>query len=367
MAAQTYDQIIKDLKNKVYHPIYFLFGDEPYYIDLIAEYIENNVLSDMEKEFNQTVLYGRDVDLATITGNAKRYPMMSNYQVVIVREAQDVKDLFKKKRSGDDEDDSDADSDSGDDKDPLVQYLQKPLQSTLLVFCYKYKKPDKRTKAGKLLEKTGVVFESKKLYENKIPAWVTAYVKSKGCQIQDDAANLLAEYLGTDLAKVSNELDKLMINVPKGSAINSDHIEKNIGISKDYNVFELQQAMAKRDFVKINRIINYFGANQKNNPLVITLSTLHSYFTKVVAFHIFKGKPGVDMAAALGVMFFFVKDYEAAARTFSMEAAKRAISLLHEYDLKSKGVNSGETSENDLLKELIFKIMHPSVPLVSAD
>lgn len=361
MAAQTYEQIIKDLKNKVYHPVYFLFGDEPYYIDLIAEYIESNVLTDMEKEFNQTILYGRDVDMVTVTGNAKRYPMMSNYQVVIVREAQDIKDLFRKKKGSDDDSDDGGVEDAGDDKDPLVQYLQHPLKSTILVFCYKYKKPDKRTKAGKLLEKTGVFFESKKIYENKIPAWVMAYVKSKGYQIQEDAAALLGDYLGTDLSKVSNELDKLMINIPKGTAINSDQIEKNIGISKDYNVFELQQAMARRDFLKISRIINYFGANPKSNPMVITLSTLATYFNKIITFHAFKGKPGVDMASELGVMFFFVKDYEAAARTFSFDAAVRAIHLLHEYDLKSKGVNSGDTSENDLLKELIFKIMHPGV------
>ncbi|HMT28382.1 MAG TPA: DNA polymerase III subunit delta, partial [Bacteroidia bacterium] len=199
MAAQTFDAILKDLKNKVYSPVYFLHGEESYYIDQLSEFIENHVLSDMEKEFNQSVLYGRDVDLNTILSNAKRYPMMSNYQVVIIREAQDVKDLFKKKKSSDD--DTDEAEDDDDDKDQFLNYLKKPQKSTLLVFCYKYKKLDKRTKASKMLDKAGVVFESKKLYDNQIPAWVSGYVKNRGYKIKEDAAQLLAEYLGTDLSK----------------------------------------------------------------------------------------------------------------------------------------------------------------------
>lgn len=357
MAAQTFEAILKELKNKVYHPIYFLHGEEPYYIDQLSEYIETQVLSDMEKEFNQTILYGRDVDLVTIIGNAKRYPMMANYQVVIIREAQDVKDLFKKKKSDDDDDDGD------DDKDLLLNYLKNPQKSTLLVFCYKYKKLDKRTKASKFLEKAGVVFESKKLYDNQIPAWVSTYVKSKGYKVKEDAANLLSEYLGTDLSKVSNELDKLMINIPKGAEIDSVLIEKNIGISKDFNVFELQNAISKRDYLKVNRIINYFGANQKNNPMVLTISTLNAFFNKVIAYHIFKGKPGVNLAGALGVNPYFMKDYDIAARNFPLSAAIQVISLLHEYDLRSKGVNNLNTSENDLLKELVYKIMHPQAVL----
>jgi len=357
MAAQTFDAILKELKNKVYHPVYFLHGEEAYYIDFLSDYIESHVLSDMEKEFNQTILYGRDVDLVTIIGNAKRYPMMSNYQVVIIREAQDIKDLFKKKISEDDDNDVD------DDKDLLLNYLKKPQKSTLLVFCYKYKKLDKRTKVSKFLEKAAVVFESKKLYDNQIPAWVTSYVKSKGYKVKDDAAQLLSEYLGTDLSKVSNELDKLMINIPKGAEIDSVLIEKNIGISKDFNVFELQNAISKRDYLKVNRIINYFGANQKNNPMVLTISTLNAFFNKVIAYHIFKGKPGVNLAAALGVNPYFMRDYDIAARNFPLAAAIQVISLLHEYDLRSKGVNNLNTSENDLLKELVYKMMHPQAVL----
>jgi len=356
MATHTYESIIKDLKNKVYHPVYFLHGDEPFFIDKLAEYIETHVLTDMEKEFNQTILYGRDIDPVTIFSNAKRYPMMSNYQVVIIREAQDVRNLFKKK-SGEDGDDSSDD----DDIDPFLQYLQHPQKSTVLVFCYKYKKLDKRTRTGKFLEKSAVVLESKKLYDDKIPGWVTAYVKSKGFKISDQAADLLAEYLGADLSKVSNELDKLMIGLKSGAEINAAAIESNIGISKDFNVFELQKAISKKDFHKVNMIINYFGSNPKSNPFVLTLSTLNGYFNKIISYHVFKGKPGVNLASAMGVNPYFIRDYDTAARSFSLNDAVYAISLLHEYDLRSKGVNNLSTTENELLKELVYKIMHPGV------
>jgi len=363
MAAYTFESIIRELKNKIYHPVYFFHGEEPYFIDQIAEYMETNILNDMEKEFNQSVYYGRDIDPLSIFSNAKRYPMMSNYQLVIIREAQDVRNLFRRKQASDDDGDDFQDSDQ-DDTDPFFNYLKNPQKSTILVFCYKYKKLDKRTKAGKLLDQTGVVFESKKLYDDKIPAWVIGYVKNKGYQIGDKAAGLLAEYLGNDLAKVSNELDKLMIGLPTGSELNAALIEKNIGISKDFNVFELQSAMSQRDFKKVNRIISYFGANPKNNPLVLTLSTLNGYFNKIISYHVFKGKPGVNLSAALGINPYFMKDYDAAARSFSLKDSIHAISVLHEYDLRSKGVNNLNTTDNELLKELMYKIMHPSVNAV---
>lgn len=359
MATYTFESIIKDLKNKVYHPVYFFHGDEPYFIDQLSEYIESHVLTDMEKEFNQSILYGRDIDPVSIFSSAKRYPMMSNYQVVIIREAQDVRNLFKKKSGADEE--GAGSSDDGDDQDPFFQYLQHPQKSTILVFCYKYKKLDKRTKAGKLLEKSAVVFESKKLYDDKVPAWINSYVKNKGYKIGDQASGLLAEYLGADLSKVSNELDKLMIGLKPGSEINAASIESNIGISKDFNVFELQNAISKKDFQKVNRIINYFGSNPKNNPFVLTLSTLNGYFNKIISYHVFKGKPGVNLASAIGINPFFMRDLDMAARSFSLSDAMYAISLLHEYDLRSKGVNNLSTTENELLKELIYKLMHPRV------
>ncbi len=361
MATYTFESIIKELKNKVYHPVYFLHGEEPYFIDQLSEYIETHVLTDMEKEFNQSIFYGRDIDPVSIFSSAKRYPMMSNYQVVIIREAQDVRNLFRRKSGSED---GDSSAEDNDDLDPFYQYLQHPQKSTILVFCYKYKKLDKRTRTGKFLEKTAVVLESKKLYDDKIPAWINGYVKNKGFKIDDRASGLLAEYLGADLSKVSNELDKLMIGLKPGAEINSVAIESNIGISKEFNVFELQNAISKKDFQKVNRIINYFGSNPKSNPFVLTLSTLNGYFNKIISYHVFRGKPGVNMASAMGINPYFMKDYELAARNYSLNDAVNAVSLLHEYDLRSKGVNNLSTTENELLKELVYKIMHPGIVAV---
>ena len=355
MAASTFESILKDLKKKVYYPVYFLQGEEPYYIDEIASFIEANVLSESEKEFNQTIVYGRDTDPASIFSMARRYPMMSNYQVVIVREAQDIKNLFRRKSN---DDDTGA---SSDDNDPFIKYLTNPQKSTVLVFCYKYKKIDKRTRVSKLLDKNGLVFEAKKLYDNQIPGWVDAYVKSNGFRITEGASRLISEYLGTELSKLSNELDKLIINLPANGTITAESIEQNIGISKDYNVFELQNAIGSRDYQKVLRIVNYFGANPKSNPIVLTLSTLNGFFNKLITYHAMKGKPGVNIASALGINPYFQKDYDKAARNFSLQDSIRAINMLHEYDLRSKGVNNYSTSDNELLKELLYKIMHQTV------
>ncbi len=359
MPVQTFEAILKDLKNKVYHPVYFLTGDEPYFIDELAHAIETGVLSDMEKEFNQTILYGRDVDVKTIVSHAKRYPMMANYQVVIVREAQDIKNLFPKKGA-----DEEAEDESGSapdaDRDLFFEYLSNPLKSTLLVLCYKYKKADKRTKSGKILDKAGVLFESKKLYDDKIAGWISAYVKNKGFRIDDEAAVLLGEYLGVELSKVSNELDKLMIGRKPGTVLDSDLIEKNIGISKDFNVFELQKAFTKKDVYKANMIVDYFGKNPKNNPMVLTLAALNSFFTKIISVHVYKNKPGVNLAQNLGVNPFFLRDYEMAARTFSIDHCVKIISWIQECDLKSKGMGNSSATDHENLQELVFKILHPS-------
>jgi DNA polymerase III subunit delta len=365
MAAVTFDSVIKDLKNKAYHPVYFLHGDEPYYIDLLSQYIETNVLSESEREFNLTVVYGRDVNISTVISYAKQFPMMSNYQVVIVREAQDIKDLFPKKKGVDGEEETDSDDDQTTDKDLMVSYLEQPQKSTLLVFCYKYKKIDRRTKAGKLIESKSVCFESKKLYDEKIPAWIRSYITSRGYRIAQSSCDLLAEYLGTELSKVANELDKLMINVPADQEIKTEIIEKNIGISKDFNVFELQKAIARRDHHKVHQIINYFGANPKSNPFIMTVSTLNSWFNKIITYHVMKGKPDVNLAHVLGVHPFFLRDYDQAARTFSRVAAIRAISILHEYDLRSKGVNNSTADDHDLLREMVWRLLHPESELIS--
>ncbi len=362
MAATTFEGIMKELRNKVYHPVYFLHGEEPYFIDRISDYIERHVLDNMQKEFNQTVIYGRDVTPAAIFSIARRYPMMSNYQVVIVREAQDVKFLFKGK-TDDDADDSVGTQKDTEEKDPFSHYLSKPQPTTILVFCYKYKKLDKRYKIAKELEKSSILFESKKMYDDKVPSWVGSYVKSIGFTISEKAAGLIAEYLGNDLSRISNEIDKLIIAKQAGSEITFTQIEQGIGISKDYNVFELQEAIGKRDVYKIAKIISYFGSNPKSNPMVMTLTSLSSYFTKIITLHACRGKANINLASAMGVNPYFVKDYEIAARNYSLDDAITAISIIHEYDLRSKGVNNFSTNENDLLKELIFRIMNPRVPV----
>ncbi len=339
----TFDQIIKELKNKVYHPVYFLQGDEPYYIDKISDYIEENILSESEKEFNQSILYGKDLDALTLVSYAKRYPMMSNYQVVLVKEAQDLRNLIPKE--------------SKDAKDPLLEYIQHPLASTILVFCYKYKSLDKRTKLSKAIDKH-VLFESKKLYDNKIPDWVNEYVLSKGHRINPKAAVLIAEYLGNDLSKITNETDKLILNLKAGDEITVQHIEDNIGISKDFNIFELHSALGKRNILKANMIVNYFAANPKNNPMVLTVPQLYSYFMKIMLYHSLSDRSRNSVASALGVNPYFVPEYESAAKSYPLEKTAEIISYLRDYDLKSKGVNNGGAGEGALMKELVYKILH---------
>ncbi len=331
------NQILKDINNKNFKPLYLLHGEEDYYIDLISNYIEKNALNLAEKGFNQTILYGKDLDVLTVINTAKRYPMMSNHQVVIVREAQDLKlekaaDLFQ-------------------------AYCENPLKSTILVLCYKHGKFDKRKKVYKVIEKMGVVFESLPLYDNKIPAWIDEFVKSKNYHINPKASMLLADYLGNDLTKITNELDKLMLNIAQGQEIGTKLVQDNIGISKDYNVFELQTALQKRDVFKANQIINYFDANQKAHPMVLILGNLFSWFTKILKLHYIADKS--QLAKELGVHPFFVKDYEAAAKTYNLGKTFMAISLLREYDLKIKGVDiASGTTQGELMKEMVWKLIH---------
>ena len=331
----TFDQIIGDLRNKIYRPVYFLYGEEPYYIDEISNFIENNVLTDIEKEFNQTIIYGRDTNADVIISNAKRFPMMANYQVVIIKEAQYV-----------------------DKIEELDSYLENPLDSTLLVINYKYKKIDKRKSIYKKISKKGILFESPKVYENKIPGWISNYVGKKGYSITPKASIMLTEFLGTNLSKIVNEIGKLLINIPKNSQIDDVLIEKNIGISKDFNIFELQKALGTKNVLKANQIAHYFAANPKENPLIKTIVLLFSYFSKLLVYQQLKDKSSRNAAAELGINPFFVKDYETAARYYSFQKLTRIISYLKEYDLKSKGVGSVSATGGELLKELLFKILH---------
>lgn len=338
MAKQTTtaQDILNKLKNKEYSPVYFLMGEEPYYIDVISDYIQNNVLDEAQREFDQTVLYGKETDMRTVINAAKRYPMMAPYQVVIVKEAQLIKDW-----------------------DNLVFYLQQPLKSTILVFCYKYGTPDGRKKWLTELKKIGVVFESPRVRDYEINAWISNYAKSKRLSIDEKAVAMLGEYLGTDLSKIANELDKLLITKPAGTErITPDIIEKNIGISKDYNVFELQAALINRDVMKANRIIRYFSENKKANPLVMVLAQLFSFFSNLMLYHYLPDKSQMTVASELKINPYFVKDYQKAAQLFGAWKTMFIISYIRETDARSKGVDNVSVDEADLLKELVFKILH---------
>ncbi|MCX6282783.1 MAG: DNA polymerase III subunit delta [Bacteroidetes bacterium] len=330
-----FENILSDLKNKIYYPVYLLSGEEPYFIDVISDYIEENVLSEQEKEFNQTIVYGKDADAATVMSYARRYPMMSNYQVLIVKEAQDLGDL-----------------------DAFLPYIQNPVSSTILVLCYKYRKLDKRKSLYKTIEKSGVVMESAVLYDNKMPDWISNYVKERGFSVSPKAAVLLAEFVGNELSKIVNELTKLFINLPAGSEITEDVIERNIGISKDFNVFELQKALGRKDVYKSNMIIQYFAANLKENPLVKIIPNLYSYFTKVLIYHYLPDKSRNNAAAALSVSPFFIQDYQTAAKNYPMHRLVSVISYLREYDLKAKGLENVSATDGELMKELVYKILH---------
>lgn len=330
-----FNTIMADLKAKNYKPIYFLQGEEPYFIDCISQYIENNVLTADEKIFNQTVVYGKDTDINNVIMTARRYPAMAKYQVVVVKEAQDLKDI-----------------------DTLAKYVEKPLKSTILVINYKYKALDKRKKICSQIEKLGVLFTSAKLYDNKIPEWINQHVKSLGLDIDSTASQLIAEYLGTNLSKVANELDKLAIVLPKGSKITTAEVQKNIGISKDYNVFELQNAIGQGDTLKAARITDHFAKNQKDNPIVLTISSLFGFFTKMLIYWQYNREDNNTLARAMGINPYLIKNYTLYSKRLPLSKVKNAISLLREYDLKSKGVNNASTDAGDLLKELVFKIMH---------
>ena len=330
-----YQDIIIQIDNKVFQPVYFLMGEETFYIDKISDYISKNVLSEEEKEFNQTTLYGKDIDVATIISEAKQFPFGSAHRVVIVKEAQDIRSI-----------------------DQLELYFDNPLPSTILVICYKYKKIDKRKSFGKNLSKKSVLFARKKLYENQIPAWIKGQLKEKNFNIDEKSAHLLSEYLGNDLSKISNELGKLILNIKEGETITAKIIEENIGISKDFNVFELQTAIGKKDILKSNKIIKHFSENPKNHPFVLTLSSLFSYFQKVMIYHSLKDKSKNNAASQLGVNPYFLGQYQLAASNYSMSNLFTIFSYLKEYDLKSKGIQNPSVPENELLRELTFKILH---------
>jgi len=350
----SFEEIMGELKNKVYRPVYYLMGEESYYIDEITNYIAGNVLTEQEKDFNQTILYGKDVNIPAILGVARKFPMMANYQVVVVKEAQNVAGI-----NGKDTGEEQGSSKKYRASDAFLLYVQKPLKSTILVINYRYGTINKKLKLYQAINETGVIFESKKLYDNQIPAWVAAFLKHRNVAIEPEAIILLCDYLGTDLGKIANELNKLIICLPTPDAkITTSQIELNIGISKEYNVFELRKALANKNTYKANQIVNYFANNLKDNPLIIILTSLFQFFTKVLVYHQLADKSRQNASAEMSIPVYFIYDFESAAKKYSAAKIIQVISLIRQYDLKSKGVDNNSTSEGDLLKELIYKILH---------
>ena len=333
----SYNEILNSILKKDFKPIYFFMGEEPYYIDLLTDAIIENALTDSERDFNQTIFYGADSNISTIINAAKRYPMMAERQLVVVKEAQSLKKI-----------------------DELSYYLQKPQPTTVLVFNYKYEKLDRRKKVAVDIEKAGILFESKKLYDNQIPTWINSYISNKGYTVDGKATAMLFEFLGSDLNRIASESDKLIITLPPGEKrITPDLVERNIGISKEYNSFELQKALAEKNALKVNRIINYLADNPHSDSISRAIALLFSFFSNLMICHYAVNKTENGIMNELGFRFAIqVTDYRVAMRNYNALKTMQIISLLREYEAKLKGFYSVKIPENDLLKELMFKIMH---------
>ncbi|MEL6657941.1 MAG: DNA polymerase III subunit delta [Bacteroidota bacterium] len=334
----SYQTIIKEVKQKKFSPVYFLHGAETYFIDQVADAIEEHALQEHERAFNQTILYGKESTHLQVVDAARRFPMMAERQLVLLREAQEMRSL----------------------KD-LLTYIEQPTPSTVLVICHKHKKLNFNSKFGKAVKAKAVVLEAKPLYDNQVPDWIADYLKGKKLKVGPAASVLLAEYLGGKLAKVSNELDKLALNIPGGSEVTEQLIEEHIGISKDYNVFEFQKALGQRNVQKANRIVQYFIANPRKNPLQVVIGSLYNYFSKIYLYHSVARATEQEILKALGLRSsFFLREYRAAARQFPMSQTQEVIHLLRQFDMKSKGVDYNATGKPDgeLLKEMTWRILH---------
>ncbi|MEI6947740.1 DNA polymerase III subunit delta [Paraflavisolibacter sp. H34] len=328
------EKILAELKKKIYKPVYLLEGEEEYYIDKVVQYAENEILSEAEAGFNLTVFYGKDAEWTEVVNACRRYPMFSERQVVILKEAQAMRNIEK-----------------------LEVYVDKPLSSTLLFIAYKGKKLDGRTKLGKYLKEKGVVLTTKKLYENELPDFTQQLAASKGFTLTSKALFLLIDHIGNDLSRLNNEIDKLALNLADRKNITEDDIERYVGISKEFNVFELQQAMGARDLYKAMRIVQYFGSNPKAGPLQLIFPSLYTYFSKVLMTFGVPARDEKSIAQAIGVHPFFMKDYLQAAQRYGPQGVERNLLLLHQYNLKSLGINDAGTDDHLLLKEMVVKMM----------
>jgi DNA polymerase-3 subunit delta len=339
----TFEQIISDLEKKIYKPIYYLMGEESYFIDQITNYIDKHTLPEEEKSFNQTILYGKDTNMGNLLNTARRFPMMSNYNVIILREAQNLRGI---------------EGLSAGEIDPLLLYADNPPPSTILVINLRGKTLDKRKKLYKTIDKNGIIFDSKRIYENKVGDWITKQLKIAGYGIDIKAAELMANHLGNDLSKVSQEIEKLMIVLPKGGTVSLKEIEENIGINKDFNIFELQTALGKKDIYRSNLIITHLGQNPKTKSIIPLISFLYSFFTKLLMLHSAEDKSNQGLASLIGVNPYFMRNYTEAARNYSKVKCIHIIGFLREYDTKSKGIDSPSVDDLELMRELVYKILH---------
>ena len=334
----TYEDILKQFKERKFKPVYFLHGEEAYYIDSIVKHATDFILDEAERDFNQTVVYAKDTPPINVIDAATRLPMMSEYQVVVVKEAQEYKKL--------------------EQWEAFEQYFESPSASTILIFAYKYKKFDKRSKIFKILQKNAVVFDSDGVKDYQLPSWISDFVRAKGYSITDKACALVAEYIGNELERIANELGKLFILFEKGTQINEKHIEDNIGISKDYNVFELTNAILEKDILKANRIVQYFGDNPKATHITVVMGSLFGLYQRLFKAHFAKTDDPGKLASVLKIHPFAAKELNRNKRKHPPKIVSRNFSILREYDLISKGVNKGNATDADIMKELVYKLLH---------
>ena len=333
-------KILIDLKAGKYAPVYTLQGEETYYIDLISNYIETYALSESEKSFNQVIVYGRDSLVHTILTHARRFPMMAERQVVVVREAQDIPDLQKEIGAK-----------------LMLDYISRPVPSTVLVLCHKHKTLDKRRELGKKIEQLTISATFKRPYENQLPDFVLALIKDRGAKIDDAGVRVLCEYIGNDLSRLSNEIDKVLIDATPGETISAEKVMTKVGVSKEYNIFELQKALIQKDILFASKIVNYFESNTKKNPMIPMIAFLYSFFSKLLIAAAAMDKSERGLVTALKISPFAAKDYTNALQRYSPAKIVENVSLIKNTDLKLKGVNSGSESDGQILKELVFRLM----------
>jgi len=329
----TVEAIIKAWKKKDYQPVYWLEGEESYYVDQLLDFAENNIISEEERAFNQVVFYGRDAGWSNVVNACMRYPMFGEKQLVLLKEAQHMKDIEK-----------------------LENYIKNPLSSTIFIVAYKEKKVDGRSKFGKYIKDHTVFYSGAKIRDYELPAWIQGFLDQKGLQPTQKAVMLLADHIGNDLSRLANEVEKLCINLGKRTNLTEEDVETYVGISKDYNVFELQNAVGRKQLDKAMRIVQYFEQNPKAAPIQLVLPSLYGFFSKVYMLFSMNGDDK-SIAAATGIHFFVLKEYKQAANIYGYKGVESVLMLLHQYNLKSIGINSTSTSDASLLKELLCKMM----------